>query len=1134
MAIGQNRCKILAMISRSGESDLSSPRDYTARTTTLPPPQTQTPIMSSQTMAATMVGRRDHDPTDRSMLGFSDSVSDFVDVDVSSGTAPAFHPSTIASSDRATNTSLQTANQDQDKDERNAISNLLAQLSRNSNPQQLDISVTNHSVTSTSMEIATQAPLTGQPSMPFTEQDIIQRAYIVAKDTVMSPNSTERAAAEDHTAITHHLLPPLETQLWNTTNPASNNFFHATTSLEEKNLGTTSPAIPPPATGDSLYRHNSTSALEQDPLRTEDLPETLDDSAKRGQVEAYAKLEFADGVYYITTHSCELGRDVRAYNKAKDRKAKSLQSSHGAKSGGSSDKASRPSKRSRKEGGSLVKRSVVSEKGGFCGMDDSGAEEDVQQQRKETVRQTHSSQPSETSIVKPQDLDLNVPLPTFDYQHYASLLNADDAVFEDDEQPAPVTSEHLPPPKNSNPLVPIHHTITETVEEELKNHTSISRRHLRIEWDYKNDCWKARVLGRNGAFIDNKYLAAGSVGILKHGSKIQIAAVEATFKLPQTMIDNTTDESEAEEEVSPSMNKQSATPPSEEGAMSMSPSKVVGARTKIHLKLVKKSSLPQAAVPVNADGQPMPQKKRGPGRPPKDGVMSNRERREIARAIKAAEAKEANGGVTPPPTGRAKPIRPPVKPEVADPTKPEKRKYTKRKRAETDDILPSIEGEDADAAGGSDDEARATRKARPSRSRSPDYPPKESLTEDQLAKPPDNYARLIYDILIDIHPRELGLRQIYRELKKKWPYFVHVVQTEGWQSSVRHNLNSEHEKLFEKGQKDGKGWAWRAIKGAMEPKEELEKKRKAQAAAAAAKANANNMPNGPRYPPQGPPRPGQQWQPQQGQMFMYPGMPPNVTGHPQPFYPPPMPPHGVPWQQPYPQGPGPGPPQSVPLRGGTGPPPFPPNQPGQPWPYPANGHPPPGAVQMFERPIRPPPSNQNSQQRGAASSGSPNLERPPSPGTMLAKVENAKNPCSAQGMLILARFIDAIVKEYKSEQDKVRSREVFEITKRVVLHEAPEPSFTADSDKEMFGPMIEFVRNIAKDYPNPDFVRRPVEAGDGRKGLEAEGADEENGGDGDGNEDVEMEGNEKEAEQDQDSEAENGDGLESRTASPMR
>jgi Forkhead domain len=490
--------------------------------------------------------------------------------------------------------------------------------------------------------------------------------------------------------------------------------------------------------------------------------------------------------------------------------------------------------------------------------------------------------------------------------------------------------------------------------------------------------------------------------------------------------------------------------------------------------------------------------------------MSNRERREIARAQKAAEAKEANGGITPPPTGRAKPIRPPVKAEVADLTKPEKRKYTKRKRAETDEVLPSIEGEDADAAAataaGSDDDARTTRKARPSRSRSPDYPPKKSLTEDQLAKPPDNYARLIYDILVDIHPRELGLRQIYRELKKKFPYFVHVVQTEGWQSSVRHNLNSEHTKLFEKGQKDGKGWAWRAIKGAMEPKEELEKKRKAQAVAAAAKANANSMPNGPRYPPQGPPRPGQQWQPQQTQMFMYPGMSTNGTGHPQPFYAQPMHPHGVPWTQPYPQGPPSGQLQNVPLRSGSGPPPFPLNQPGPLWPYPTNGHAPPGVVQMFERPTHPPPPSQNGQHGAAASSGSPSLERPPSPGTTLARAEDATSPCSVSGMAILGRFIDAIVKDYDSEQDKVRAREVFEDAKKVVLHGAPEPSFTADSDKEMFGVMITFVRGILKDYPNPGYVRRPVQAVERGEGLQNV--------DGDGK-DVEMEGNEKEKNQDQ-------------------
>ena len=1119
-------CKILAEISS----------DFVRRATT--PPglllrRPQMPIMSSQTMAATMVGRRDHDPTDRSMFDFSDSVSDFVDVPA--GTAPAFPPSTVASSDPEKNTSLHAANHDQDKNERSAISNLLAQLARNSNAQQPDTSSTNTMGASSSAENVTQAPVATQPSMPPTEHDILKMARTLAKDTVVNAIFTESSASEDHTNMAHQLLPLLETQPWNAANPISSSSLHAATFQEESALGTTFPATPPPITDDSLYKHRSSSALAQDPPRTEDLPEKLDESAKRGQVEAYAKLEFADGVYYITTHSCELGRDVRMYNTAKQKKVASLQSSHGAKSGASSDKASRPSKRSRKEGGSLVKRSVVSEKGGFCGMDDSGPEEDVQQQRKETAKPNHSSQPSEASIVKPQDLDLNVPLPTFDYQQYATELATDDAMFEDDEQPAPVTSEHLPS-SNSNPLVPIHHTVAETVDEELKNHTSISRRHLRIYWDYKNDCWKARVMGRNGAFIDNKYLPAKTVGILKHGSKIQIAAIEATFKLPQNF-DPTTDESEAEEDVSPSMNKQSATPPSEEGAISMSPSKAGGVRNKAHIKNVKKPNLPQSAVPVGADGLPVPQKKRGPGRPPKDGVMSNRERREIARAIKAAEAKEANGGVTPPPTGRAKPNKPPVKAEVADPTKPEKRKYTKRKRAETDDILPSIEGDDGDAAAGTDDDARATRKARASRSRSPDYPPKESLTEDQLAKPPDNYARLIYDILVDIHPKELGLRQIYRELKKKWPYFVHVVQTDGWQSSVRHNLNSEHEKLFEKGQKDGKGWAWRAIKGAMEPKEEIEKKKRAQAAAAAAKANANSMPNGPRYPPQGPPRPGQQWQPQQGQMFMYPGMPPNGAGHPQPFYAQPMPPHGVPWPQPYPQGPPipPGQSQNVSFKAGSGrPPQFPPNHPEPPWSYPTNGSVPPDLSHMFERPMHPPPSIQNVQHRKSASSGSPIVERPPSPATMLAKVEDVSNPCSAEGMSILAKFIDNIATTSESEQDKVRSREVFEDAKRVALGGAPEPIYTADSDKVMFGPMIDFVRNIVKGYPNSGYGRPSAGAGGGPSEVKAKETEVSQGYGGE-RADGEMEGDNKEKKQDQDVEMQEGDvvGKEAKEGSEM-
>src|SRR5947209_20502625 len=115
-------------------------------------------------------------------------------------------------------------------------------------------------------------------------------------------------------------------------------------------------------------------------------------------------------------------------------------------------------------------------------MDDSGPDDDLQQPPKKPAKKNHSSQRSEASVVKPQDLDLNVPLRTFDYTRYASVLAADDAVLDDDEQPAPVTFEHLPP-NNSNPLVPIHHTVADSVDQELKNHTSISRRQLRIYWD---------------------------------------------------------------------------------------------------------------------------------------------------------------------------------------------------------------------------------------------------------------------------------------------------------------------------------------------------------------------------------------------------------------------------------------------------------------------------------------------------------------------------------------------------------------------------------------------------------------------------------------------------------------------------
>lgn len=137
-------------------------------------------------------------------------------------------------------------------------------------------------------------------------------------------------------------------------------------------------------------------------------------------------------------------------------------------------------------------------------------------------------------------------------------------------------------------------------------------------------------------------------------------------------------------------------------------------------------------------------------------------------------------------------------------------------------------------------------------------------------------------------------------------------------------------------------------------------------------------------------------------------------------------------------------------------------------------------------------------------------------------------------MTILGRFIDEIVKDYESEQDKVRAREVFEDAKRVVLRQAPEPSFSADTDKQkMFGVMIDFVRGILKDYPNPDYIRPPIMDVETQEGLQAQGEDEANNIDGD-RKDVEMEGHEKVKSQSQEeSEHPKGDRSTSRTISPQ-
>lgn len=759
----------------------------------------------------------------------------------------------------------------------------------------------------------------------------------------------------------------------------------------------------------------------------------------RREIEAFAKLEFVDGEFYITTWQVELGRDLLAYRDAVEREKQEKEDPQG-RSQSSSGRVSRPSDRIRREPESQVPGSVVSEIGGFGGIDEAPVKSH-EDNANENGQLSHSSQVSASDIVKPGDIFPGARaagfITDFDYNLRGQQVEAFEAGA-DDEKPAPVTADHLP---NANicPLVPIHANV-DSVKSEVELHKGISRRHVRIEWDMEDACFKMRVLGRNGAFLNDKWVRKGHVRELENGSKIQLSGITATFRLPRPKTPSAPSESlNSDLEQSPEPPEVTPIPQESDDKTTPGP--------KINLKLsAPKAKLPPTATPaavteplVGPDGQPII-RKRGPGRPPKDGIMSTRERKEREKAAKLAEAKAANGGRTPPPMSRGKLIKPPSKEELARAeAKFDKRKYTKRKREEDGEILQSIEGGEENVP--SDSEKMPVKKPKQSKSPSPEYPPLTTLTEENLARPSDPYARLIYDILIEIYPKALPLKQIYRALKLKYPFFVYRVESDGWQSSVRHNLNQEWNKLFEKGEKEGKGFAWKAIPGALQP--QAERKRAAQAAAAA-------KPKPP--PPRPPPQPGQQgnWQ-NQGSYPYWQGQ----NGYQQP------PPNGMAWPPP----PGAAQPGHVTTA---------PNgqSPGQ--------YLPPGQVQPAPpgtRPVAAPQGSpypqapvQNGHSNGPSLPGAQPAKPPLGPPAPNSSSAPHNMPCTLDGYLAIRRFeqamYDMVAKNKTPNMDQWKA--VFSSAYARTLHGAVVSTVPGGETKEEVV-VMGHMKNFIEKYKNPHF-----------------------------------------------------------------
>lgn len=810
-----------------------------------------------------------------------------------------------------------------------------------------------------------------------------------------------------------------------------------------------------------------------DPNGSNILVPTRETAAERREIEAFAKIEFEDGNYYITTYACELGRDAFAYRAALARaeEAKQAEQERGHSSSGRrsglSDGMARPVD-------SQVQGSVVSEAGGFGGVDEDPLRDGQEGREDGVADHSHSSQRSAGSVVKPQEVLINPPLIPFDYHKMAErqALLEREMEQQDDEQPAPVTADHIPDANNC-PLIPIH-AMRNFQKSEVENHKSISRRHVKIQWDFDKECFIMKVLGRNGAFLDDQYLPRGGVKRLRDGSRIQISNVWCTFRLPYHRAESASDDSERDDVGRTPAAQRSTSPMSNEPDRSRSPGKTGKVKTRITFTNGSKLAVAPPEPILGPDGLPLPPKKRGPGRPPKDGIMSTRERREREKAQRLAEAKAANGGKTPPPTARGKIPKPAVKEETPkSESKPEKRKYKKRKRAGEDgEVLPSIEGGSVDV--GSDADKGPVKKSRASKSPSPEYPAVETLTEEQLARPSEPYARLIYDILIDIHPKALPLKQIYRALKLKFPFFVHRVDSEGWQSSVRHNLNQEWNKLFEKGEKEGKGFAWKAIPGALQPQAE---RRRAAQQAAAAKPKPPPAPRN-QQPSQGPP-PALNWQ----NSTPYPpanGIPPR--GAPPPFFAqgihgPPPPPNGMPWPPP-PGGAGMSSASPAPNR----PPPMPSGPEASPfYPHPSH-HPPPFQAQSEQVSLSAakaqptPPAPQAAPHPPSTQQPHPATAIPPAAPTgagLTSSVSASRNmPCTTDGLLAIRRFETAMYDQVGPQGNVEYWQQIFHSVKRRLLHGAPQSLMPGGETKEE-STIMEHVRHFIERFKNPNFEGFP-------------------------------------------------------------
>ncbi|KAK4104324.1 hypothetical protein N658DRAFT_466415 [Parathielavia hyrcaniae] len=517
-------------------------------------------------------------------------------------------------------------------------------------------------------------------------------------------------------------------------------------------------------------------------------------------LESFARIEFADSVFQMTTYAVIIGRDQRALDQAR-RDERRLEEYQRRVRENEQLGLPAPSPPSQDRG--KFSKSYVSEEGGMLGPESDGDENPRPSKRRKTSGGDGSASgdshqveaaAAELAALEEKNTALN--------RQYVSHTPGAAAVNLSALRPSPYYV----------PFIGIH-SPGPSIASRTK---AISREHLKIEFNQKAGVFEAIPLHKNGFFCEDVHYKDEKV-VLRSGDRLQIKDVDFVFIVNgvphgKTGAEDIMDEdgvssrrySEGGKEMS--FDFESSHDPERR---STSPEEVPAAATKeesdselsdpaddiaepepeetpepdVLETIEQDSEVPPAIKPeseLSLDmlaslGPPLP-KKRGPGRPPKNGIMSKREER----LRKKAAMELVKKTMPQPPPGD-----PPIKRKVGRPRKhplpedapdrPEKRKYKPRK---------SKTGEEGEVS-----DVERTIKER--RREKPKTPPlelnRDDYTEEQLQKPQKNYGLLIDEVLTAA-PDGLTLKQIYKRIQMKYPFYYFAVDTKGWESSVRHNL----------------------------------------------------------------------------------------------------------------------------------------------------------------------------------------------------------------------------------------------------------------------------------------------------------------------------------------------------------